>query len=118
VTRPRYLPGPKARRVEQLLALERYSLRAIERRADGDYALVLWTQKIGRAHVRALRLTEHRVERVKPTTLARHLHWRLGVTLTVDEALELRWLIFAFALADDLRQAGITFTRVNGRRAA
>jgi hypothetical protein len=59
---PRWpLPGPDARRVEQLLGLQPYSLRGVERRRNGDYALKFRTQRVGDAWPRVLRIPAKRV---------------------------------------------------------
>ena len=50
-----------ARRIEELLGLERFSLRTVERRANGDYALTFREQALDRRYRRVLRIGRKRV---------------------------------------------------------
>jgi hypothetical protein len=57
----RPLTGPHARQLETLLGLEPWSLRAVGRRTNGDYALELRGQRVGRHWARVLRIPAKRV---------------------------------------------------------
>jgi hypothetical protein len=50
-----------ARTIEDLLGLDRYSLRGVERRANGDFALMFRTQRVGDSWPRVLRIPAKRV---------------------------------------------------------
>ena len=52
---------PAARRIESLLGLKPYSLTGVERRRNGDFALMLHTQKLGDHWPRVLRIPAKRV---------------------------------------------------------
>ena len=55
------LHGQDARTIEHLLGLRRWSLTAVERRRNGDFALLFRTQKVGDRYPRVLRLPARRV---------------------------------------------------------
>ena len=50
-----------ARLIEELLGLERFSLRGVERRANGDFAVTFRTQRLGNGYPRVLRIPAKRV---------------------------------------------------------
>jgi len=73
------LAGHYARLVEYLLGLEGDSLRAVERRRNGDFALRFKYQRVGYRSVRVLRLSARRVfgyEQRSPYALERDVRAR------------------------------------------
>jgi hypothetical protein len=55
------LPGTDARLVEHLLGLEPNTLRGVERRRNGDFALQFKTQRVGYRWLRTLRIPQRRL---------------------------------------------------------
>ena len=65
---PRHLVGPRARRLEQLLGLRPYSVRAVERRSGGDITIKFREQLVGDGYRsrRTLRIPARRVQGYRP----------------------------------------------------
>lgn len=60
------LRGRQARTIEQLLGLQPWSLLAVERRANGDFALTFRHQEVAGRHVRAMRFPFRRIAGYRP----------------------------------------------------
>ena len=114
---------PEARTIEHLLGLKPYSLTGVERRRNGDFALMFRTQKLGDQWPRVLRIPARRVFGYQPTSpdvrerdirarrkandrrFAQWLMWRLAVDAPiVERALWKRDL----TAVDELREAILT----------